>query len=222
MAFPDHPESPEPAQAPDNQPLNDETLLAQLYEAGNAVVTDDSTQSGEAARKQRNAIAEQGQVASMDLPEGWTEAAAEHSKFGIGSRSMREFHPDGNSEVKLGFFYRGLKISSEGGQAFRSLLQSSPHQLSTEEIATIRETLQEAANPEYFSLQSAKTEQWNGKQVLIVRGVYKKSQNEIYDIFVDTDGTGQSIQEIFYQAPKDQYLRFLNNAKSAMKSIIWR
>ena len=41
-------------------------------------------------------------------------------------------------------------------------------------------------------------------------------------MLIDVDGTGLTVQEIYYQAPKEDYLHYLQEAKAAFQSIEWK
>ena len=161
-----------------------------------------------------------GQIDQIDIPPGWQEGTAQ--KPTGGSSLFREFHPADNPEVRLCFYYRGRRISEEAGQAFHSMLEQPPHVLKPEELQPLREVLREKLNSKDFNLLFAKTEEMNGKRVLVVEGAYNNSQLKTRELFVDSDGTGTAVQEIYYQAPRNDYARFQPAALSALKSIRWK
>lgn len=161
-----------------------------------------------------------GQVAEMNLPPGWKEGQPE--KSGSGTSSFREFHAADSPEAKLCFYYRGRRISEEGGRHFHNLLEKPPHNLSAEEVQSLGEALRDRANPDDFNMLVAKTEDINGKRVLVIEGRYKEIQQDTRALLVDSDGSGTAVQEIYYQAPKDLFPKYLLAASSAMKSIQWK
>lgn len=161
-----------------------------------------------------------GQVDTLKIPPGWKEGKA--AKPAGGASLLREFHPADNQEVKLCFFYRGTRISDTTGKKFHKVIEHPPHILSSSEVESLREILREKANPAVFKAAAAKTEDIDGKRVLIVEGRYSKTDTETRTIFVDSDGSGTAVQEIFYQAPKADYARHLQVASNALKSIRWK
>lgn len=170
--------------------------------------------------KKTSSIVSIGQVDALKLPPGWKEGQA--TKPAGGSSSLREFHLPGNREVKLCFFYRGTRVSEAVGKDFQKVIEQAPHILKPAEVESLKEILREKANPQSFKTLIAKTEDIDGKRVLLIEGSHAGSQIETRSIFVDTDGTGTAIQEIFFQAPKPEYTKHLPVATAALKSIRWK
>lgn len=111
---------------------------------------------------------------------------------------------------------------AQQAKAFHDILSATPHQLGASEFKSIPEVLQDKANPADFGILSARTQNLSGKNVLIVEGRYKALQQDAYHIYVDSDGTGSNVQEVFYQAPKDKYPAHLKEAKDSFNSIQWK
>lgn len=163
-----------------------------------------------------------GQIAEMTLPTGWEEAPPYRFTGGIGTRSFRNIHPPEAPNAILGFYYRGLPINEEAGKSFHDILQRPPHVLTQEEFKSLSEVLRDKAQAEDFISYVARTEDWNGKRVLVVEGRYAEIQEDTIELFVDARRDGRVIQEIYFQAPKDVYLKYAKAARGAMKSIQWR
>ncbi len=168
-------------------------------------------------------IVEHGQIIKMVFPEGWVEGPREKNP-GIGARSFREVHPEASPKTMLCFFYRGLPISDNGAANFRSVLEKPPHELTADEIKSLKEVLKMKTPIEsaQFQIASARTEVLNGKKVLIVEGSYPEAGEQIYEIYIDADGSGEVIQEIYFQAPQADYEQYLPAAQEAIRSIVWR
>jgi hypothetical protein len=174
------------------------------------------------ASNERQELTGHGQIAHMVFPEGWVEGPPYRFEGGIGTRSFREFHPIEDPKAMLCFYYRGLPVNAALGERFHSVLEQEPHVLSDEEYSSLREILRDKHNPEDFTLISAQVEDFNGKRVLTVFGRYNKIQEDIYEIFIDADRTGRVVQEVYFQAPVDSYMKYLQDAINAMKSIEWK
>jgi hypothetical protein len=82
--------------------------------------------------------------------------------------------------------------------------------------------LRERANPEVFHILSARTQDLNGKRVLLLEGRYTEIQKDLYEVFIDADGTGRVVQEVYFLAPKIEYLHYLKAVKIAFSSIEWK
>ncbi len=165
-------------------------------------------------------IRDHGQIKEMTLPKDWVEGGP-YPMNGPGTRSFREFHPTEDPKALIGFYYRGLKISEDGGNNFHDILSKPPHSLSQVELASLSDVLRDKGQPEEFSMYSAKTMDWNGKKVLVVEGRYKELQQDAVEIFIDANNDGRVVQEVYYQAPKDSFLKYLKAAKDSLRSIEW-
>jgi len=168
-------------------------------------------------------IVDDGQVDSMVFPVGWV-AGEPAENPGIGSRWFREVYREDSPDTSICFFYRGLPVADGPAAAFRGVLDRPPHPLSDDELQSLSRILEHKTpfKSELFELTSARTEDWNGKNVMIVEGQYKESDDRIFEIYVDADGTGRFVQEIFYQAPGDQFSKFADEAQSALLSVKWK
>ncbi len=162
-----------------------------------------------------------GQIADMTLPRNWVEGPKRQFAGGIGTRGLREIYPLEAPRVRLCFYYRGLPISKEAGKRFLEILQKPPHVIGQDAWKSLGVVLRDKELSEDFTLFIARTEDWSGRRVMVVEGRYREIQEDNFEIFVDAAGDGRTIQEIFYQAPKDLYIKYLKAAKGSMKSIRW-
>lgn len=165
-------------------------------------------------------IKDHGQIRRLTGPAGW-EAGQPPTGREHGP-SYRELHPAGDKDCQLGFYYRGKRCSEAGAKAFKDVLDKPAHELTPAELRSVREIVRDKANTEDFEVKSAKTEELNGKKTMILEGRYKQNQNDARHLFIDADGTGSSVQEIFFQAPKDKYPKYAPAAEQSIKSIQWK
>ncbi|HEY9867590.1 MAG TPA: hypothetical protein V6D08_00160 [Candidatus Obscuribacterales bacterium] len=163
-----------------------------------------------------------GQVAVIDLPEGWVEKPAETMRTTIGTRSLREFHQPDEPEACICFYYRGLPLTTVGAAAFRTTLHQPEHLLSAKEIESLSEVLKERVDPWVFVIESARTLDWNGRRVLRLEGQYRETGANLIEIFVDCDGTGRAVQEIYFIAPAGSFARYAQTADKALRTIQWK
>jgi len=163
-----------------------------------------------------------GQISEMSLPGAWVETGPYSFAGGIGTRSFRGIHPPEHPKAILGFYYRGLPVSEEAGDHFHTILAEPPHVLGAAELESLSEVLRDKAWIVDFAKSSARTENINGKQILVVEGRYLGIQEDSCHFFVDALGDGRVVQEIYYQAPKDIYARYLKEAQDSLKSIKWK
>ncbi len=165
-------------------------------------------------------LSDHGQVRKIDIPPGWEEGpnydGREHSA------SYKEFHPAGDKDCQLGFYYRGRRTSEAAGKNFHDQLAKPPHALSADELKSVAEIIRDKSNPADFNTKSARTEDVNGKRVLILEGQYTANKQYAKHLFVDSDNTGTAVQEIFFQAPEHKFQNFSKPADEALKSIKWK
>jgi hypothetical protein len=158
-----------------------------------------------------------GQVRFMALPEKWERRMPGPMPAAAG---LVEYHPPGMEYVRLNSFYRGKRISPPAGKYFHDILQAVPHALTSEEGQNLQEVFDDKRS-EDFDVISARTAEWNGRKVLILKGKYKAEPVLGQTIYVDSDGTGTSVQELSFTAPEKLYDQFLPDADRSLKSIRW-
>lgn len=161
-----------------------------------------------------------GQVQYMCLPAGWLEGPA--ARNGAPGILFRYYHPPEKPDVQLCFYFRGHKVSRAASVAFHDVLDKAAHMLALNEIKSVKEILGDRADPQKFAIVLARTEDWNGRRLLTIEGRYYERQLDTHAILIDADDTGSTVQEIFYQAPKADYLHYLQQAKAAFQSIEWK
>jgi hypothetical protein len=161
-----------------------------------------------------------GQVQYMCLPAGWLEEPQE--KNGAPGILSHYYHPPEKPDVQLCFYFRGHKVSRAASVAFHDVLDKPAHMLALNEIKSVKEIIGDRADPQKFAIVLARTEDWNGRRVLTVEGRYYQHQCDTHAMLIDADGTGSTVQEIFYQAPKAEYLHYLQQVKAALQSIEWK
>lgn len=163
-------------------------------------------------------LLEQGQIATMRLPAGWSEG----EPLTIRTSSLRQFNPGDKSDTALCFFYRGGPVSQLSAQSFHQVIQAPPHRLSDEEVKSIKEVLRDLAETKAFTMSTAQTANLGSKVVLIVEGTFDETLHQRYEIFVDADQSGALVQEVYFQAPKPDFDQYLEQVKAALESINWR
>ena len=102
------------------------------------------------------------------------------------------------------------------------MLKRPAHELNLQELALIAEVLSDKQSLQTFATSGARTEDVNGKRVLIVEGRYKQNQYDVMHMFIDADGSGRAVQEVYFQAPAHLFTQFQEQARSAWRSIKWK
>jgi len=182
-----------------------------------------SKETRDGAHKDMPAIENKGQIERMVFPKGWIVGDPEKNP-GIGTQSYQEVYRLDNHDTSVGFFYRGLPVDDGSAVNFRALLDQPPHALSADELHSLQRIIgaKTPSDSPKFTMTSAKTEDLNGKKVLVVEGSYPESGDHIRAIYIDADGSGRFVQEVQYQAPKAEYQKHMKEVQSALKSIEWK
>lgn len=161
-----------------------------------------------------------GPVAQMHVPPGWV--FGERQDSGARRYSFQNLHPATDETVMLSFFYRGFPVDEETAASFKTILQDEVHDLTVSELKSIKDVLQDRADPQFFDLKLIRTKTLNNKRVLVIEGFYKHCPEGRLELFFPADAKGGIIQEILYQAPIARYPEFRPAACKAFDSIVWK
>ncbi|MHB2020617.1 MAG: protein kinase [Candidatus Xenobia bacterium] len=161
-----------------------------------------------------------GVIKRLELPPGWIEAMNGSVPYYGGF--VRVFEPTDSEGVRLGLFYRGTAVDPQAAQSFTRMLNEPPHPVGPAELAQLAPVLGPAAAPEAFYPFSARTESWQGMTLFILEGLWVREQVQTFWIFLDVSGSGEHIQEIWYQAPASEYERFMVPIRAAFQAMEWQ
>lgn len=164
-------------------------------------------------------VLNQGAVDKLNLPNGWEKGSEKHGIAGTGSSIT--YNVGGKADVELTFFDRGRNYPANAG-AYKDIVGKAPHELTPAEIQSLGAILGHQGDPRVFKMSSCRTEELNGKHVLVVEGVWNAVGHESLSVLVSPDGSGQTIQEIYFKAPPAEYKQYLPAASDALKSIRWK
>lgn len=156
---------------------------------------------------------------NIPVPKTWKADLVVANK--IGNDKYEDFIINGDKEAKLSFYYRGRRCDEESGRQFVKALKAPPHVLTEEEYNALQEI---ARIDRFFTKRSARTESINGRHVLVVEGTQdlgKPEQVEIKTVYIDSDGTGTSVQEVYFLAKPNKYKEHLAEVNKAINAIIW-
>lgn len=160
-----------------------------------------------------------GAVEKMKLPAGWSKGEQRSGIGGLGH--SQQFLLSDSKDTELTVFERGRRYESNAS-AFKSILAQPPHTLSAAEKEALGPILGNYGDPRAFAMASCKTEDLNGKKVLLIEGSWQELGHRSYSLINNPDGEGQTVQEIFFKAPAKKYELYLPLAKQSIKSIQWK
>jgi hypothetical protein len=206
-------------QKTDDKPVVAEVRLAQADHLGSKL--DDYRTSRPPALASAADLPEAkdiGQVADMKLPPGFVSG-----KENAGPNAFfKEFHSGSDPDVKVYFEYRGHRMSPDGSTKFHDILAQPAHNLAQKELDQLSEVLQTKAQASDFQISTAKTQDINGKRVLLVEGDFLKYGLRARTLYVDSDGTGSAVQEVTFQAPTDRFNKNTVKGTQSLNSITWK
>lgn len=161
-----------------------------------------------------------GQIQSIKLPNGWKEKDSCPAPDKLSC--LTEFNPPDNPEARLEFFYRGVRVPDAPAGAFNSILAKPDHALDRDEFQSLGEILRGKEKDELFQLDSASTETINGKRVLLLEGRYRSNDLRTMSMLIDSDGTGEAVQEVALVSPENGFEALKGTVKEAYGSIKWK
>jgi hypothetical protein len=194
-------------------------------------------------------VRNQGPIAELSMPSSWLMHTEEFR--GYGQRTLIQLvpirqsdQPDWNTTISV--FYRGFPVSDAGAASFNQLLAqlkpgTSSKLLFGDSLKDLTEILGDTTagdnqytnpvqpgsdNVPMFFVQSAQLADLNGRTVLAVEGYFTTETGEplryFSGVFIDTDGTGAVIHEVFLQSKsKDDMMMQKSVYRNALKSIKW-
>lgn len=157
-----------------------------------------------------------GQIKQMTLPMGYVLDKDPSDLL------LKEYYAESDDRVRFSFYYRGHRIPEAQGEIFKQMLAAGPRDLGLPDLEPISLIVMNVVLPEYFDFGNARISDLCGRRVLIVDGYWKGDGTSAFAVYVDSDGTGTAIQEIHFVAPPQLYPLYLEAAKSALKTIIWK
>lgn len=168
-----------------------------------------------------NIIQDHGQIKVLNLPQEFQEVEIEAEAGALSVNSIKEFQVSGVDDTRLCLYYRGSKVSNQSAQNFKNILAMKPHVLKDGELDSIREILDDVVQSDIFSTLVTATEVIQEKTVLKVEGTWIQQNWNMYAIYIDASGDGSVVQQVYFLAPKDSYLRYVSGIKNSIKSIQW-
>ena len=179
-------------------------------------------------------VTEEGSIKRLSMPKHWQQAMPDFSddRAMIGAPMLTEYNPAGDRATKMCYWNRsfgGTKESAETAMNFNRVLSQEPHHLSQQELKSLQNIIGNGvyANTDSFDIVHAETKKIHGRTVLAVESAYKDSPSQpqgrrSYGVFIDADGSGRYIEQVYFAAPERAYQANLNEAVDCINSIRWR
>ncbi|HEY9731161.1 MAG TPA: hypothetical protein V6C89_04580 [Drouetiella sp.] len=164
-------------------------------------------------------IENQGQIRSMELPPTW-QLLDSHVPAAA-SPSYVRFGPVNVPQVELIIYHAQRPLPREVQESLQSILAAKENLLTKSQIDSLSVMLREASLQGAFNFLSARSQDWNGKKVILVEGRWNDTQQDRFWMFIPDSAECESVQEVWFQAPVAQYPAHLKQARQAINSIRW-
>lgn len=160
-----------------------------------------------------------GPIRSIILPKGWKEGLRNTPANQLTVQTLYKFCAAENSNVQLCIYHRGHPVSKRSAASFREVLNRTRQEVSEDDLWSIQEVLGNLAYKDDFQVVTAMIRPLFGMNVLDVRGLWNNLKLSGYHIFIDVDGSGHFVYEIYYAAPYTEFDTHLAAIEAAVQSI---
>ncbi|MDZ4837458.1 MAG: hypothetical protein SGJ27_27035 [Candidatus Melainabacteria bacterium] len=158
-----------------------------------------------------------GAVKSFELPDDWIA----DEPVDLGGRRTVVFRTPDNPAILFCNHFRDEPLSKSGSSKFQSVLYSQFHDLTESEIEDLDDVIEGLNNKTAFSIRQAGTGYLNDRRIIRVRGDWLESQRSVMSCFIDVDGSGQRVQNLYFGAPIGELERWSELADRVFLSIKW-
>lgn len=160
------------------------------------------------------------QVKELTLPGNWVvEITRDNSSFGGGC--ARTLHPTGNRGVNICLFQRTTPLSERGTINMQRMFAAPIHELSNGEIRSIQEALGTMGLAEEFDIAIIRTMDLNNRTVLFLTGTWIRSDMRVMTIITCNPEKPHLLQEVYYAAAGELFMRHMGCAAEVLRSICW-
>ncbi len=164
-------------------------------------------------------IENHGRIKTMEMPATW-QLLEDHNPHSANPAWLK-FGPPNLPDVEFYLYFRGRPLTGGGQESLQSIFSAKSNQLTVKQIDSISELLREACLIDAFNFLDVRIQNWNGQKVLIVEGRWNQIMSDRFWMFIPGNSECETVQEIWFQAPVEQYAAQLKYARQALKSIQW-
>lgn len=168
-------------------------------------------------------ISGHGQIAFLEIPDDWVKTEEHKDTDAMTcARSLVWYQCPENDDVRIGLFYRGMPLVEDGArEAYRAVLVQPPHELTPAEIDSIAEVLLNCYQSRVYDMHLCTSMDHGGRRIITVEGVYRKSQLRTIEYFIDCDGTGTYVQQVYFQSPANEFQRYEPAGRATLEGVQW-
>jgi hypothetical protein len=162
-----------------------------------------------------------GPVARMRLPPNWEEKPhAPSSPYGPKTRA---FHPPGVQQANIVLHSSGRPNNKAAQHAWTRVVQRGrPRSLSAAEREELNAVPIYAVSEAGFKRKAVRTENINGRRVLVVEGHWSEQGLDMYILVADDSRDGAHTHEIYFAAPHRLYPLHLDAWLATVRTIRWK
>lgn len=162
-----------------------------------------------------------GCIERLLLPSGWICEAQDSLAVFSKRDSLTCFSPR-NTRAKFSIFLSAKPNHTLLADAARQIFALPTGHLQQTDLESISSLVRGAEDCRRFQPSKLALELWNSRKVLIISGTWLQSKEELFWILVDSDGTGERLQEVLFMAPEEDYSSHLLEVMFSFKSIRWK
>ena len=167
---------------------------------------------------QKERIIDLGEIHSICFPPRWIEMPVRS----FGKRIVRKFSPIDFPDVRICSILNTDDLDPVPSTNFQRILCSEFHDLTIDEIEDIEDILKSIADKVFFEIEVARTGFLNQRRVLKLSGKWLQTNEQMIGGFIDSVGTDNHIQQIYFVAPTFHYHAFEADALESLMSVIWK
>ena len=161
-------------------------------------------------------LRDHGQIARMTLPP-WPEVAPRTPTRG----PVKRYQAPGDGRTRLLFSRTATPLPSAQAALFASLLRQAPFRLRSDHLWDLVALTHDMPSPDYFQVDWARTETWNGRAVMIIEGLWKSDGEAEFHMFAGTDDP-EFVDQICFIGPREDFARHKSDILKCFRSIEWK
>lgn len=160
-----------------------------------------------------------GAIEELSTPYDWVQGKKVENAGGLAY--SYQWNPPGRPEVAICVSVPAQLSKEADGRTFNEIISKGEgYQLSPAEIASLRGTIGEKANPQAFTPTAAVVREIEGHKVLAISGEYTgKAPRRSEAVYVPVTVDGRLVQEVSYTAPTASFQRFGDAAGKSLDSL---
>jgi tetratricopeptide (TPR) repeat protein len=164
-------------------------------------------------------IQDQGEIRSIDLPDGWVEVSQNSEP--LASWVVRTFRAPDTTDVLVRLIRRFRRLPPSVVATLRSHLERPGRVLTLSEIDALVPLIGNLADPASFTISSVQARDLHGRRGIWVEGAYRGQPLSAAVLYIASGDAGDSIEELWWIASHEQLARYATVFPAVVQSIRW-